>query len=194
MAMLDINITGPKGEETHRHRGQVSEVPYEELFRRRCSSPTTWLGGLICATRASNVDWPIRCAFEICGSKRRPRSCDTGARNATIRGAVGARWGWLDYIAPQARTMMSADPVAALLGDPRFKGQPVTWGVTPEGYDAVRRAWLTHVQAEEVLFRAVHRGRVRGADEGQCSAVFTDDCVMELAMAGERSTLTQSVA
>jgi hypothetical protein len=55
---------------------------------------------------------------------------------------------------PAERTRrMSADPVAQLLSDPRFKGQPITWGVTPEGYDAVRRAWLTHVQAEEVLFK-----------------------------------------
>jgi hypothetical protein len=38
---------------------------------------------------------------------------------------------------------MSAVPVAQLLSDPRFKGKPITWGVTPEGYDAVRRAWLT---------------------------------------------------
>ena len=29
---------------------------------------------------------------------------------------------------------MSADPVAQLLSDPRFRGQPITWGVTPEGY------------------------------------------------------------
>jgi hypothetical protein len=48
---------------------------------------------------------------------------------------------------------MSADPVVQLLSDPRFKGRPITWGVTPESYDAVRRAWLTHVHAEEVLFK-----------------------------------------
>ena len=47
---------------------------------------------------------------------------------------------------------MSADPVAELLSDPRFRGKPITWGVTSESYDAVRRAWLTHVHAEEVLF------------------------------------------
>jgi hypothetical protein len=35
---------------------------------------------------------------------------------------------------------MSADPVAELLGDPRFRGKPITWGVTSESYDAVRRA------------------------------------------------------
>ena len=48
---------------------------------------------------------------------------------------------------------MDTDPVAQLLSDPRFKGQPITWGVTSEGYDAIRRAWLTHVHAEEVLFK-----------------------------------------
>src|SRR5262249_5336979 len=51
------------------------------------------------------------------------------------------------------RTTMSADPVAELLADPRFKGKPITWGVTSESYDAIRRAWLTHVHAEEVLFK-----------------------------------------
>jgi hypothetical protein len=48
---------------------------------------------------------------------------------------------------------MSADPVAELLGDPRFKGKPIAWGVTSESYDAVCRAWLIHVHAEEVLFK-----------------------------------------
>jgi hypothetical protein len=48
---------------------------------------------------------------------------------------------------------MPEDPVAQLLADPRFKGQPVTWVVTREEYDAVRRAFLIHVQAEEVLFK-----------------------------------------
>ena len=48
---------------------------------------------------------------------------------------------------------MSADPVAELLSDPRFKGKPITWGVTSESYDAIRRAWLIHVHAEEVLFK-----------------------------------------
>jgi hypothetical protein len=44
---------------------------------------------------------------------------------------------------------MTNDPVAELLNDPRFKGAPITWEITPEGYDKIRRAWLTHVQAEE---------------------------------------------
>jgi hypothetical protein len=43
---------------------------------------------------------------------------------------------------------MPEDPVAQLLADPRFKGQPVTWEVTPEEYDA----------------QASHRGRVQHAD------------------------------
>jgi hypothetical protein len=45
---------------------------------------------------------------------------------------------------------MTDDSVAELLNDPRFKGAPITWEITPEGYDTIRRAWLTHVQAEEV--------------------------------------------
>ena len=43
--------------------------------------------------------------------------------------------------------MSVADPVAELLSDPRFRGKPITWAVTPESYDAIRRAWLTHVLA-----------------------------------------------
>ena len=61
---------------------------------------------------------------------------------------------------------MSADPVAELLSDPRFRGKPITWGVTSEGYDAVRRAWLTHVHAEEVLFKPFTEDRVQDADGG----------------------------
>jgi hypothetical protein len=80
---------------------------------------------------------------------------------------------------------MSADPVAQLLSDPRFKGQPITWGVTSEGYDAVRRAWLTHVQAEEVLFKPFTEDVFKTQMKVMLS-VFTDDCVMELASAGQR--------
>ena len=80
---------------------------------------------------------------------------------------------------------MNTDPVAQLLNDPRFKGQPITWGVTPEGYDAVRRAWLTHVQAEEVLFKPFTEDEFEAQMEVMLS-VFTDDCVMELVTAGER--------
>jgi hypothetical protein len=74
---------------------------------------------------------------------------------------------------------MSADPVAELLADPRFKGKPITWGVTPESYDAIRRAWLVHVHAEEVLFKPFTEEQFQAQMEIMLS-VFTDDCVMEL--------------
>jgi len=74
---------------------------------------------------------------------------------------------------------MSADPVAELLSDPRFKGKPITWGVTPESYDDVRRAWLTHVHAEEVLFKSFTE-EVFKTQMATMLGVFTDDCVMEL--------------
>jgi SnoaL-like protein len=80
---------------------------------------------------------------------------------------------------------MSADPVAELLADPRFKGKPITWGVTAESYDAIRRAWLTHVHAEEVLFKPFTED-VFKAQMKLMLSVFTDDCVMELASAGQR--------
>jgi hypothetical protein len=80
---------------------------------------------------------------------------------------------------------MSADPVAQLLSDPRFKGRPITWGVTSEGYDAVRRAWLTHVQAEEVLFKPFTEDEFK-TQMAVMLGVFTDDCVMELAATGQR--------
>jgi hypothetical protein len=68
---------------------------------------------------------------------------------------------------------------------PRFKGQPITWGVTPEGYNAIRRAWLTHVHAEEVLFKPFTEDEFKTQMQVMLS-VFTDDCVMELVPAGER--------
>jgi len=80
---------------------------------------------------------------------------------------------------------MSADPLAELLSDPRFNGQPITWGVTSEGYDAVRRAWLTHVHAEEALFKPFTEDEFN-AQMKVMLGVFTDDCVMELAATGER--------
>jgi hypothetical protein len=78
---------------------------------------------------------------------------------------------------------MTEDPVAKLLSDPRFKGAPITWEITPEGYDAIRRAWLTHVQAEEVLFRPFTEEVFQAQIEIMLS-VFTDDCVMEIVQAG----------
>jgi len=80
---------------------------------------------------------------------------------------------------------MSVDPVVELLNDPRFKGKPITWGVTSEAYDAVRRAWLTHVHAEEVLFTPFTEDEFKAQMEVMLS-VFTDDCVMELVPTGER--------
>ena len=80
---------------------------------------------------------------------------------------------------------MSVDPVAELLSDPRFRGKPITWGATSESYDAVRRAWLTHVHAEEVLFKPFTEDEFKARMEVMLS-VFTDDCVMELVPTGER--------
>ena len=83
---------------------------------------------------------------------------------------------------------MSADPVAELLSDPRFRGKPITWGVTSEGYDAVRRAWLTHVHAEEVLFKPFTEN-VFNTQMKVMLSVFTNDCVMELATTGSAGTV-----
>lgn len=80
---------------------------------------------------------------------------------------------------------MTHDPVAELLADPRFKGSPITWEITPEGYDTIRRAWLTHVQAEEVLFKPFTE-EVPQAQMEIMLGVFTEDCVMELVQAGQR--------
>lgn len=80
---------------------------------------------------------------------------------------------------------MGVDPVAQLLSDPRFKGKPITWGVTSHDYDAIRRAWLTHVHAEEVLFKPFTEDEFKTQMQVMLS-VFTDDCVMELATTGER--------
>jgi hypothetical protein len=80
---------------------------------------------------------------------------------------------------------MTDDPVAQLLADPRFKGSPVTWEATSEGYDAIRRAWLTHVQAEEVLFKPFTEAVFLAQMEIMLS-VFTDECVMELSQSGQR--------
>jgi len=80
---------------------------------------------------------------------------------------------------------MTEDPVTELLNDPRVKGSPVTWEVTPQEYDAVRRAFLTHVQAEEVLFKPYTEDVFIAQMETMLS-VFTADCVMELVTTGER--------
>jgi hypothetical protein len=80
---------------------------------------------------------------------------------------------------------MPHDPVAELLNDPRFKGAPITWEITPEGYDTIRRAWLTHVQAEEVLFKPFTEDVFKAQMKIMLS-VFTEDCVMELPQTGQR--------
>jgi hypothetical protein len=80
---------------------------------------------------------------------------------------------------------MAVDPVAQLLSDPRFRGKPITWGVTSDGYDAIRRAWLTHVHAEEVLFKPFTEDEFKTQMQVMLS-VFTEDCVMELVTTGER--------
>ncbi len=80
---------------------------------------------------------------------------------------------------------MTDDPVAELLADPRFKGSPITWEITPEGYDTIRRTWLTHVQAEEVLFKPFTE-EVFQAQMEIMLGVFTEDCVMELVQSGQR--------
>ncbi len=80
---------------------------------------------------------------------------------------------------------MTHDPVAELLEDPRFKGKPITWEITPEGYDAIRRAWLTHVQAEEVLFKPFTEAAFKAQMKIMLS-VFTGDCVMELVQTKQR--------
>jgi hypothetical protein len=80
---------------------------------------------------------------------------------------------------------MTEDPVKQLLDDPRFKGKPVTWEVTPAEYDAVRRAFLTMVQAGMVLYRPYTEDLFK-AQVAKMLGVYIEDCVMELAGTGER--------
>lgn len=80
---------------------------------------------------------------------------------------------------------MTTDPVTTILQDPRFRGQPITWEITPEEYDKVRHAWLTHVAAEERLF--VAQSDAEWAEQMAIMlSVFTDDCVMELVPTGDK--------
>jgi hypothetical protein len=69
---------------------------------------------------------------------------------------------------------MGADTVAEFLSDPRFHGKPITWGITSEGYDDIRRAWLTHVHAEEVLFKPFTEDEFKTQLQIMLG-VFTDD-------------------
>ncbi len=80
---------------------------------------------------------------------------------------------------------MSADPVAEMLNDPRLRGKPITWGITSESYEAIRRAWLIHVHAEEVLFKPFTEDEFKAQLQVMLS-VFTDDCVMEVVPTGAR--------
>ncbi|HEY7059903.1 MAG TPA: nuclear transport factor 2 family protein [Chloroflexota bacterium] len=80
---------------------------------------------------------------------------------------------------------MSSDPATAILQDPRFKGQPLTWEVTPEQYDTIRHAWLTHVAAEERLFVPYTEAEWT-QQMAVMLGVFADDCVMEIVPTQER--------
>lgn len=81
---------------------------------------------------------------------------------------------------------MTDDPAADILNDPRFKGSPLTWEADPAEYDRIRHAWLTHVSAEEPLFRKHDTQADWDAQLPLMLGVFTDDCVMELVATGER--------
>jgi hypothetical protein len=79
----------------------------------------------------------------------------------------------------------SSDPVTQILEDPRFRGQPLTWNVTPEEYATIRRAWLTHVAAEERLF-APYTEAVWHEQMATMLSVFSADSVMEIVPTEER--------
>jgi len=80
---------------------------------------------------------------------------------------------------------MPDDPVDAILRDPRFQGQPITWDITPDAYAAIRHAWLTHVAAEERLFQPFTPDEWREQMVSMLS-VFTADCVMEIIPTGDQ--------
>jgi SnoaL-like domain len=80
---------------------------------------------------------------------------------------------------------MDHDPVTQILEDPRFRGAPVTWNVTPQGYAKIRHDWLTHVSAEEELFRPYSEDEFL-VQTNKMLSVFIDDCVMELVWTGEQ--------
>jgi hypothetical protein len=82
---------------------------------------------------------------------------------------------------------MSDDPVTQILTDSRFRGQPLTWDVTPDEYATIRHAWLTHVAAEERLF-APYTDAEWQEQMATMLSVFSDDCVMEIVPTGERWT------
>jgi hypothetical protein len=80
---------------------------------------------------------------------------------------------------------MDHDPVTQILEDPRFKGAPITWNVTSDGYEKIRHDWLAHVSAEEELFRPYSEDKFL-VQTAKMLSVFIDDCVMELISTGER--------
>lgn len=82
---------------------------------------------------------------------------------------------------------MAIDPVQAILQDPRFRGAPITWEADPAEYDLIRHAWLTHVSAEEKLFRPYAEAEWQ-TQMATMLSVFTDDCAMEMVTTGEKWT------
>ena len=79
---------------------------------------------------------------------------------------------------------MATDSAQAILDDPRFKGSPLTWEADAAEYDRIRHAWLTHVSAEEELFRPFTEEQWTKSISTMLS-VFTDDCEMANAQTGE---------
>jgi SnoaL-like domain len=68
--------------------------------------------------------------------------------------------------------------------DPRF-AQILDRTITPELYQEILSSWLRHVTNEEKLF-VPHTDAEAESAMREMLAVFTDDCAMELAFAGER--------
>jgi hypothetical protein len=81
--------------------------------------------------------------------------------------------------------MTGSDPVSSILQDPRFQGQPISRNITPEQYEAIRRAWLTHVSAEERLFIPYTEAEW-ATQMAMMLSVFPENCLMELVPSGER--------
>ena len=79
---------------------------------------------------------------------------------------------------------MADDPVADILSDQRFAGSPLTWELDAPEYDFIRRAWLTHVAAEEKLFQPYSEQEWETQMQIMLS-VFSDDCEMALATTNE---------
>ena len=78
---------------------------------------------------------------------------------------------------------MTDDPVAELLADPRFKGSPITWEITPRA--TTRSGAPGSPTSRKVLFKPFTE-EVFQAQMKIMLSVFTEDCVMELVQAGQR--------